>query len=130
MLDVKKLLAKILSFFKLVRIDTGDQKIYPTNTGWTPTYVSMPDLDKYNMIYIRACVKGTVTIMTFPRFDNIDSFSQYFDDTYQSGSSWYFTRLIVRVDWKNNRVGTSLLNGNLSDQDTYIWGVWGTNKLG
>ena len=130
MLDVKKLLSKMLSFFKLVRIDTGDQKIYPTNTGWTPTYVSMPDLGKYNMIYIRACVKGTITVMTFPRFDNIEGFTQYFDDAYNNGSSWYFTRLIVRVDWKNNRVGTSLLNGNLSDKDAYIWGVWGTNKLG
>lgn len=129
MLDVKKLLSKMLSFFRLVRIDVGDQKIYPTNTGWTPTYVSMPDLDKYNMIYIRAVVKGTYIVMTFPRFDNVDAFSQYFDDAYNNGS-WHFTRLIVRVDWKNNRIGTTLLNGDLSDKDTYIWGVWGTNKVG
>jgi len=34
--------------------------------------------------------------------------------------------MLVQVDWKNNRIGLSALNGEKSNMG--IQGIWGTNK--
>lgn len=105
----------------------GD-KIYPQKTGWVPDYTNISNLGKYHTIYVRVCVQGTISVLTFPRFDDVTSYSQYFDDAYYS-NGWVFARLRVDVDWANNRIGTCLINGTLEKEDCYIYGVWGTDKV-
>lgn len=104
-------------------------RISPTNTGWEPTYVTIPNLGKYNILYLRVFVQGTSTMMCFPRVDDAPAYTQYFDDAYLVGSSWYYARLRITVDWANNCIGTSLINGTLADSNAYIEGVWGTDKV-
>lgn len=105
------------------------QKIYPQRTGWEPDYTNIPNLGQYNLIYVRVAVQGSVIVLTFPRFDNMTVLTQYFDDVAYVGSTASYARLRVDIDWANNRVGTSLINGTLSNQDCYIYGIWGTNKV-
>lgn len=128
MLDIKKLLTKILSYFTIVRLD-NDAKIYPTVTGWSPSYTTISNLNKYNMIYLRVFVKGTGILMFFPRIDNANYYTQYFDDAYWNGSAWTFGRMLIQVDWANNRIGLSIINGAIADKDMYVQGVWGTNRV-
>lgn len=125
MISIKKLLTKILSYFKIVSLYSAN--IYPINTGWMPTYITIPNLGQYNTIYVRVSVYGTVLVLTFPRFDNAPTYTQYFDDAYLASGVWTFSRLRVDVDWQNNRVGVSAING-ATDQ-MYIYGIWGTNKI-
>ena len=104
-------------------------RITPTTAGWEPTYTIIPNLGKYNMLYLRVFVQGTSTMMCFPRVDDAPAYTQYFDDAYLVGSTWSYARLRVTVDWDNNGIGVSLINGTVGSTVAYIEGIWGMDKV-
>lgn len=125
MISIKKLLTKILSYMRVDNL-RNTTELHPAGTGWTPTYTSVPGLGNYNTIYIRVHVYGLVTVACFPKLSGAVSYSQQITDTYYSNSTYTYGRLLLTVDWENNRVGLSTLNGTTDQMG--ITGVWGTNS--
>lgn len=125
MLNVKKLLTKILNRTSVVQILASTTR-RPTTTGWTPTYISVPNLGEYDTVYVRCIVYGKIEFLTFIRASGADSYSLTVTDTYYSSGTYTYGRMAVTCDWGNNRVGLSTINGEKSQMG--IQGVWGTNK--
>ena len=124
MIDVKKLMTKILSYMRINNLRSSTE-LHPTGTGWTPTYTSVPGLGDYNTIYIMAHVYGLVTVICFPKLST--SYSQQITDTYYSNGTYAYGRLLLTVDWENEQVGMSTINGTTDQMG--ITGIWGTNKI-
>ncbi len=125
MIDMKKLLAKILSYMRINNLRSSTE-LHPAGTGWTVTYTSIPGLRDYSTIYIRVHVYGLVTVVAFPRFTT-DHYSQTITDTYYANGTYTYGRLLITVDWENEQVGISAVNGATDQMG--IQGIWGTNKL-
>ena len=125
MLNVKKLLTKILSRVSIVQIlDSTTRR--PTTTGWNPAYISVPNLGDYDVIYVRCLVYGRIDFLTFLRATSTDSYSLTATDAWYANGTWTYGRMLVQCDWGNDRIGLSVINGENSQMG--IQGVWGTNK--
>lgn len=123
--SLKRLLTSILNRSNVVQI-LGSDQVHPTATGWTPAYISVPGLGDYDIIHVRCALSGRIDFLTFVRGSRATNYSLTFSEAYYSGSIWTYNRMLVQVDWENNRIGLSTLNGEKSNMA--MQGVWGTNK--
>lgn len=127
MINIKKLLTKILSYTRVDALYAPASELHPTEEGWYPGYTSVANLENYNLIYVRVHVYGVYRLIAFPRLPGATSYSQTVTDAFNSGGNWTYGRMLVEVDWDSNEIGISTVNGAMSEMG--VTNVWGTNKL-
>ena len=125
MITLKKMLIKCLAHFRIDTLLAPSEEIHPTEEGWSPDYVSVPNLENYSMVYVRVHVYGVYAVIPCPNTG--DAYSQTITDAYNSGGTWTYGRMLLEVDFDNNQIGLSTVNGSMSEMG--ITHVWGTGKL-
>ena len=121
MLDIKKLLTKILKKLKFTPTLLHNTKVACSSVGTSYSYTTISNLSNWNIVLVYFVVHEQAKLIWFVRGLQVDT------SIVATPPSGYFRGTLI-VDWTNNRIGMRCINAgtnNTYPNLIYFQGVWG-----